>query len=56
MPRNVYVLRDVMALTEMLNVACRKCDRRGRLRIARLIREHGPNKPMPELIRALVGE
>jgi hypothetical protein len=26
---NVYVLRDVAALTAMLNVTCRKCDRRG---------------------------
>jgi hypothetical protein len=25
----------------MLTVACRRCDRRGRLRIARLVAEHG---------------
>jgi hypothetical protein len=26
----------------MLEVACRRCERRGRLRIAQLIAEHGP--------------
>ena len=28
MPRNVYTLRDVATLTAVLNVACRKCERR----------------------------
>ena len=41
--------------TAMLNV-CRKCGRRGRLRTARLLREHGPDTPVPELSRALVGK
>jgi len=56
MSRKVYVLGDVAALTAMLNVTCRKCGRRVRLRTARLLREHGPDKAMSELIRALVGE
>jgi len=29
----------------MLVVACRKCERRGRLRISRLIAEHGDDPP-----------
>jgi hypothetical protein len=56
MPRNVYILRDVARLTAMLNVACRKRGRRGRLRTARLLREHGPEKSIPDLVHALVGE
>jgi hypothetical protein len=36
----------------MLEVACRKCPRRGRLSIARLIAEHGRDGP-PDL-RALI--
>jgi hypothetical protein len=47
---------DVSALTAMLDVACRKCGRRGRLHIARLRRDRGPSEPVPDLIRALVGE
>jgi len=56
MPRNVYTLRDVAILTARLNVACRKCGRRGRLHTARLLRAYGPDKPVPDLIRALAGE
>jgi len=56
MPRNVYTLEDVAALTPPLTVACRKCSRRGPFYAARLLREHGPDKPMLDLIRALEGE
>jgi hypothetical protein len=56
MPRNVYTLDDVAALTATLNVACRKCGRRGRVHTARLVREYGPDKPMPDLTRPPVGE
>jgi hypothetical protein len=33
----------------MLDVACNRCDRRGRPRMDRLLAEHGPAMPMPEL-------
>jgi hypothetical protein len=33
----------------MLDVACNRCDRRGRPRMDRLLTEHGPAMPMPEL-------
>jgi hypothetical protein len=56
MPLNVYVLRDVAALTAVLNVTCRKCGRRGRLHTARWVREYGPDRPMPDLTRTPVGE
>jgi hypothetical protein len=50
MPHNVYAFRDVVALTHMLNVACRNCGRRVRLRTARLFRDYDPDKPMPDLV------
>jgi hypothetical protein len=34
-------LGDVAGKLGMLNVACSKCDRRGRLSVAKLIAEHG---------------
>jgi len=33
----------------MLDVACRQCPRQGRLQMARLLAEHGPQMPMPTL-------
>jgi hypothetical protein len=33
----------------MLEVACARCDRHGRLRLDKLIAEHGPEMPLPEL-------
>jgi hypothetical protein len=39
----------------VLKVACRRCDRRGRLNVARLIREHGPDARLPDLKDVLAG-
>jgi hypothetical protein len=33
----------------MLNVSCSRCDRRGLLSVDRLLAEHGPDFPIPEL-------
>ena len=37
----------------MLEVSCNRCPRRGRLSIARLLAEHGPALPGPELRRII---
>ena len=37
----------------MLEVSCNRCDRRGRLSIARLLAEHGHALPGPELRRII---
>jgi hypothetical protein len=37
----------------VLEVACNRCDRHGRLRTDRLPANHGPAMPMPELRRVL---
>jgi hypothetical protein len=39
----------------MLEVACRRCERRGRLRIERLIAGHGADISLPELRMILPG-
>ena len=40
--KTMITLGDMAAKgMQMLEVACRRCDRRGRLSIARLIAEHG---------------
>ena len=42
MANGVITLADMQAKgMRMLEVACRRCERRGRLSIARLIAEHG---------------
>ena len=38
---DLILLRDVIGLTRTLDVACRGCTRRGRISVARLVREHG---------------
>jgi hypothetical protein len=40
----------------MLEVACSRCERRGRLRLDRLLAEHGPEMPLPELRVILAGD
>jgi hypothetical protein len=50
------LLGDVAARAEEIEVSCRACPRRGRLRTDRLLLEHGPAKGMPELLRILAGD
>jgi hypothetical protein len=35
--------------TPTMRLACQRCDRRGRYRVARLIAEHGADTPLPDL-------
>jgi hypothetical protein len=46
----------VAARLAVLEVACNRCDRRGRLRTERLLAEHGPDLPMPELRRIIAAD
>ena len=39
----------------MLEIACRRCERRGRLRVDRLIEQHG-DAELPELRLTLAGD
>jgi hypothetical protein len=40
----------------MLEIACRRCERRGKLRLARLIAEHGAAMDLPTLGTILAGD
>ena len=46
--QQVVRLGDVVDLVH-LEIACRRCDRRGRMRVARLIAEHGAEIGLPDL-------
>jgi hypothetical protein len=37
----------------VIHIACRLCPRHGRRRTDRLLAEHGPDMPMPDLLRLL---
>ena len=46
-------LGEIAARLTMVEVACNRCDRRGRLNVARLVEEHGAACPGPDLLRHL---
>jgi hypothetical protein len=52
----IITLGEVAGRTVVLTLACRVCHRHGRLRTDRLLREHGPATPMPDLLRVLAGD
>jgi hypothetical protein len=56
-PSGVRTLGDIAAqFPEKSVVSCNRCERRGVLRTARLLAEHGPNIPGPELSRILAAD
>ena len=54
--QGIVMLGQIADRLPMLNVACNRCDRRGRLRMDCLIAEYGPNLPLPELRRIIVAD
>ena len=58
---SLVLLGEIAALFEsagltMLGVSCNRCERRGRLAVARLLAAHGPALPGPELRRILAAD
>ena len=51
MPRGgAWLLADVVAAGyRQIDVACTKCDRRGRVSVGRLVAEWGPDVTLPDL-------
>jgi hypothetical protein len=49
-------LSAIASLATHLDVACSCCERRGRLSIARLIRDHGAAAGLPSLRRAIAAD
>jgi hypothetical protein len=57
MPRDgSMTLADYDAALVSINIACRKCDRRGRYRIATLIERFGGDKKLPDMIAEISGD
>jgi hypothetical protein len=56
MPHGALSLGQLAERLTHLEVRCRQCDRRGRLRLDRLIAEHGADFLVPELRHLLAGD
>jgi hypothetical protein len=52
---DAVTLGDLVGKLTMLEVACRLCERRGRLRLSQLIEQHGDMR-LPELRYILAGD
>jgi len=52
---DAVTLGDVARRITMLAIACRRCERRGRLRVDRLIEQHSDMR-LPELADILAGD
>ena len=52
----MVTLGEVATKAGRLEIACRRCDRRGVLRTYRLVSEHGPDMPIPALLRLLAAD
>jgi hypothetical protein len=47
------LLGEVAQHLASVDIACNFCPRRGKVSIARLMREHGPHMPIPTVLRLL---
>ena len=56
MPHGALSLGQIAERLSHLEVRCSRCDRRGRLRLDRLIAQHGAAFPAPELRHLLAGD
>jgi hypothetical protein len=50
------LLSDLVGRLDRLEVRCQCCNRYGRMRLAKLIEEHGADTGMPDLVVRLAGE
>jgi hypothetical protein len=56
MPASYITLGQISGRLSVLEVACNRCDRRGRLNVDRLIAERGPQFPVPELRQVIAAD
>jgi hypothetical protein len=49
MASGVVTLGEIGATRSVLDIACNRCDRRGKRRVRTLIAEHGADLPVPAL-------
>jgi hypothetical protein len=55
-PKGFILLGEVAAHLAVLDVACNRCQRKGRVLMGRLMAEHGPLMPIPTLLAVLSGD
>lgn len=56
MARNVITLGEVASHTNMIELRCGRCDRHGRLSIARLLTKHDLAASMRDIMQAQIGD
>ena len=56
MARGIITLGEVAGRTDMIELRCGRCDRRGRLNTVRLLREYGPGAAIGEVMRLQIGD
>ena len=54
--RGSITLGELRGKPDLLDVACHRCERRGRVSLARLIEEHGADTGLPDLWESLAGD
>jgi hypothetical protein len=54
--KGVVTLGELAGRLDHLEVRCRRCERLGRLRLARLIANHGPETGLPDLAVRLAAD
>ena len=50
--RGSITLGELQGKLDLLDIACHRCERRGRVSLARLIEEHGADTGLPDYGRA----
>ncbi len=57
MPENgYYILSDIIGHADMLELACGRCERRGKLSVARLAADYAPDTQLHTIMRAQIGD
>jgi hypothetical protein len=56
MAKDYIALADLIGRAEMLELRCGRCERRGRLSVARLARDYAPETPLRTIMRAQIGD
>jgi hypothetical protein len=54
--RGSIILGELQGKLDLLEIKCHRCERHGRISLARLIEEHGADKGLPDLWESLAGD
>jgi hypothetical protein len=54
--RGSITLGEMQGKIDLLEINCHRCERRGRVSLARLINEHGADTGLPDLWESLAGD